>query len=326
MTVLVPSSIPADCSRDVTADLTSWIASVPDGERLDFGLDGKCFRVDGTIELRGRKGLTFTGAATLRSTVVEANTAMWRLWDCSSILFADLTLRGAYTKSGTHDPSVQWAHGIDLRGSQVVMHYLKVQEMAGDAVYFGLGSGPSSGEVLLSKLDGTGRNGISVTAGDNVLVRYVTTDRIGFTAFDIEPNTGAGFGASRVTVDACSIGGYYLYAWAVIGAELCDDIRFTNTTLGRLRIAALYPTVRPKNLLVSGNRASTPQATPMEFHGVDGLTVTSNYVPTANTVMAAVDDCSVVSFGDNQWPGGTAETNLTVPTPTPPGKRRRKKR
>ena len=51
---VVPSSIPTDCSRDVTAALLAWIATVPDGSTLEFTANA-CYRVDGTLRIRNRR-------------------------------------------------------------------------------------------------------------------------------------------------------------------------------------------------------------------------------------------------------------------------------
>src|SRR5438874_13361168 len=70
-----PGSIASDCSRDVTQQLLSWIASVPDHSTLSFA-SGGCYRIDGTLELTDRDGLTFEGNnATFRASTTGAT---WR--------------------------------------------------------------------------------------------------------------------------------------------------------------------------------------------------------------------------------------------------------
>src|SRR5207244_10906720 len=66
-TYQVPSSIANDCSVDVTSALLSWIGSVPDYSTLSFGTNA-CYRIEGTLEFSGRKGLDFEGnGSTFRS-------------------------------------------------------------------------------------------------------------------------------------------------------------------------------------------------------------------------------------------------------------------
>src|SRR5438128_745248 len=85
--------------------------------------------------------------------------------------------------------------------------------IAGDCSDFGRAATRSSGTVHDSSCSGTGRNAVSVTAGDDILVQHVTTSAIGYIAFDVEPNVGPGWGSRRVTFDANTIGSYYLYAY-----------------------------------------------------------------------------------------------------------------
>ena len=61
-----PSSIAHDCSVDVTQPLLSWIASVPDNSTLSFASAG-CYRIEGTLEIRGRDELKTSKATARRS-------------------------------------------------------------------------------------------------------------------------------------------------------------------------------------------------------------------------------------------------------------------
>ena len=57
---IAPAAITADCSIDVSAALNAWIASVPDNSTLSFAPDG-CYRIDRTLIVSKRTGLTFEG-------------------------------------------------------------------------------------------------------------------------------------------------------------------------------------------------------------------------------------------------------------------------
>src|SRR6476661_2696038 len=66
--VVVPSSIIADCSADVTSVLQSWLDSTPDNVRLMLRR-GACFRIEGTLKLVDRNDLVLDGlGATLKAT------------------------------------------------------------------------------------------------------------------------------------------------------------------------------------------------------------------------------------------------------------------
>jgi hypothetical protein len=210
----VPASVAADCSVDVTRALLSWFSSVPNGSVLSFGR-GACYRIEGTLELRGRRGLTFEGnGATFRSlTAPDDQRALWRVVDSSRIAFHNLSIVGSYATGGKFDANLQHAHGIDLRGTAAEIAGVSISDVAGDGVYFGRGWSSalnrSSGSVHDSRIARVGRNAISITAGNDIRVERVNASAIGFIAFDVEPNVGAGWGSRRVTFDNNQIGAYH---------------------------------------------------------------------------------------------------------------------
>jgi hypothetical protein len=319
-----PSTIAHDCSVDVSSSLSSWIATVPNGSALSFA-PGGCYRLESTVEIRNRSGLTFEGnGATFRSyNAPDDQRAMWRVIDSSGFVFRDMTLQGSYANGGSFTSSLQHAHGIDLRGTSAEIANVTALNFAGDCVYFGLGYSSltrSSGSVHDSSCSRTGRNGISVTAGDNIRIERVTTDQIGFIAFDIEPNVGSGFGSQGVVVTGNTIGSYYLYAWALVENAPLSDQSFTSNTITAnkgLRIAALNggQGFRAKGVNVSGNKASSATwSGAMEMYDIDQLTVTGNTVPLSSGTMATVDSSCAVSVSGNTYTGGSSEVQITNAT------------
>jgi hypothetical protein len=323
----VPPSIAADCSIDVTQPILSWIASVPDNSVVSFGT-GACYRIEATLEMTGRNGLTFEGnGSTFRSfNPPQDQRAIWRVIGSTNFVFRNMTVYGSYTNGGVLDATLQHAHAFDFRGTSAEVANTKALNMSGDCVYFGLGYDNvtrSSGSYHDSSCSSIGRNAVSMTAANNVLVQYVTTSLIGYTAFDIEPNVGtytdsAGWGTSSVTVTNNTIGGsYYLYAFAVIENAPNINDSFTNNKVSGgqgLRIGMVAPggTVRPRNVTITGNTSGTATWSPaIEAHNVDGLTVTSNTVPMTGGAMATVDTSCTVNVTGNSYPGGTSETTIT---------------
>ena len=310
---------------DVTSPLLNWIAASPNGSTLQFAA-GACYRIEGTLEFRARSGLTLDGnGATFRSfNAPEPQRSIWRVIDSSGITFRNMTIRGSYPNGGTHDVSMQNAHAIDVRGTSVEIVNVTASDMAGDCVYLGLGYSSaqtrSTGSVHDVNCSRTGRNGVSVTAGDDIRIERVTTNQIGFVAFDIEPNKIAGFGSKRVVVTNNTIGSYYLYAWAVIDNADVSDQSFTNNTIVAskgLRIAAPdYNGYRPARLTVAGNTAQYATGSgAMEMEGLDGLTITSNVVPLTGGTMATISGSCTVNVSGNTYTGGSTEAQITS-TPT----------
>lgn len=71
----MPSSIPSDCSRDVTRDINEWIASSPNGKSpsairtLSFSVEGapkRCYRVDGEVFVPDRQHIALEGYGATR--------------------------------------------------------------------------------------------------------------------------------------------------------------------------------------------------------------------------------------------------------------------
>ncbi|MGZ4419446.1 MAG: hypothetical protein ACXVRV_14915, partial [Gaiellaceae bacterium] len=81
----------------MTQPILSWIGSLPDNSVISFGTSA-CYRIEGTLELQNRSGLTFEGnGAIFRSfNPPTSHRSIWRLVDSSSIVFRNMTLRGSY--------------------------------------------------------------------------------------------------------------------------------------------------------------------------------------------------------------------------------------
>ena len=311
----VPSSVPSGCSADATGALLAWIATVPDGATMQLGA-GACYRIEGTLELRGRRVAVDGNGATLRSFASPtAQRAIWRAWD-SEIALRDLTIAGSYADGGVHDATLQHAHAIDLRGTRATIERVAMSDVAGDCVYFGLGTGRSSGMVRDSSCRRTGRNGVSVTAGDDIRVERVTTDRIGYIAFDVEPNTGPGFGSERVVFDSNTIGTYFMKAYTIIGNAPVSAQAFTNNRVigDSLRIGVTDRLHRPRGVTISGNTSDTAGPNnALSLYGVTGLRVTGNTVPLLVGTMAYVSGACEVTVSGNAYPGGSRETQIADP-------------
>jgi hypothetical protein len=312
-TYTVPSSVPSECGTDATSQILTWIGSVPDGSTVSLG-SGACYRIEGSLELRGRR-LTIEGnGATFRSfNAPEDQRAMLRLWN-SNITLRNLSIVGSYAKGGTFTPGLEHAHGIDLRGTSAVIENTSISDVGGDCVYFGLGNSRSSGAVRESSCQGTGRNGVSVTAGENISVEHVDTSRIGYIAFDVEPNSSSGSGAAGVVFGLNTIGSFSMKAFTVIGNAPVANLMFaSNRVVGQgLKIGVANGAYRPRDLTITGNSSDTAAApAAMNVDGVEGLTVNANRVPLMSGAMADVEGSCGVSVSGNSFPGGSIEASLT---------------
>jgi hypothetical protein len=314
-TFQVPPAIAGDCSVDVTQALLSWVASVPDNSVLSFA-PGGCYRIEGTLGLRGRSGLVLEGnGATFRSLSPPADQrAMWRVIDSTQVVFRDMTIAGSYAQGGTFTASLEHAHAIDLRGTSVEIANVTMSDVAGDCVYFGLGLTSaltrSSGSVRDSSCARTGRNAVAVAAGNDILVQRVRTSAIGYDVFNVEPNSGPGWGSQRVTFDNNTIGSYSLVAFSIVpNAPVSDQTFSNNHVVGQgLQVAVGTRAFRPSNVTITGNSADTAQApSALDLDQIDQLTVTGNTVPMSGGPMAAVTGSCNIKISGNSYPNGSVE-------------------
>jgi hypothetical protein len=142
----------------------------------------------------------------------------------------------------------------------------------------------------------------------------VSTDRIGYIAFDVEPNEGPGNGAARVVFDSNTIGSYSMKAYTVIGNAPVSDQEFTNNrVVGQpLKIAVIDKTHRPQGLRIAGNSTDAPTAQfAMNLDGIDRLRVTNNTIPMTGGTMAQVRYSCDVDVSGNSYPGGTDGASIS---------------
>jgi len=319
-TYQVPSSIAADCSVDVTSALQSWIGSVPDSSTLSFGTNA-CYRIEATLQVSSRSGLDFEGnGSTFESFNAPTDARpIWQARRSSGLIFRNMKVVGSYASGGTFTSSLQHSHGFDLRGTSAEIANVAIRNVAGDCVYFGLGSDGvtrSSGSLHNSSCSRTSRNGVSVTAGNDILVQHVSTDAIGYDVFDVEPNTTIGnWGARGVTFDSNTIGSYAVSAYSVVENAPISRQSFTNNTVtGRgLKITVGGNTVaRPQGITITGNSSNTAQApAAMNLSSIDELTVTGNTVPLTSGAMASVDSSCTINVTSNVYPGGSSQDTIS---------------
>ena len=114
----------------------------------------------------------------------------------SNVSIGDMTIIGNIsTDSG------EQRHGIFVRASSTTGNLTNINignirgvDIRGDVIYIGQTAGykvtnVSIGDVVV---DNVFRNGVSIVSGDNVSIKSVTGDKIGFCHVDIEPNVGSG--------------------------------------------------------------------------------------------------------------------------------------
>lgn len=195
--VTVPASIASDCSRNVTADLNRWIASVGDGSVLRFTPFG-CYRVDGTLRIENRNNLTFEGnGATFRAYTdgrelgANARTrSQFVFAGGSNITVRNVIVRGANPHAGMDDAAyvadLEAQHGFVIGGTVgIVLDHVQVYDVYGDFVYVGA---PSRNVLVESSVfRRNGRQGWTVAGGDGVTFDHNTISDTRRATIDMEP-------------------------------------------------------------------------------------------------------------------------------------------
>jgi hypothetical protein len=293
-TIPLPAWIDAAGRSDVTEQIQQFVASVPDGATVVFAR-GARYRIDGTLELSGRRDLTIegNGATLFAGTHGGPNRAEVRLIGGSHWTIRDLKIVGADAVPGTFEPQYQWQHGIDLRGVDgALIEDVGIRNVLGDDVYVGMSPDANSRwsrdvSIIDSTGVGSGRMAVAITAGRDVLVRGGVWSNPGLSTFDLEPNDASG-GAAWVVIQDATIGtGTRGSVLTVAGAGPVSEVFLQdNRLIGRpLTVFVDQGARRPREIHVHGNISTVPFAGPalaaMVFRNTDGVSISANRQPLA---------------------------------------------
>jgi hypothetical protein len=203
----VPASIVDDGSVDVTAEIRSWIADVPNGSTLRFKA-GATYNVDSTgLSIPYREDLELDGNGATFTTPTYSSSNTRTVWRFSAggrnIIIRNMTLIGANATagySGPYVPSIEGQHGISIRTVQgMLIEDVTIRKVYGDCIYVGGGTGPTR-NLIVRRVhgEGTGRHGIGLTNNIGVLVEDCYFGAIRWSGIDIEP-LGVGTNALNIT-------------------------------------------------------------------------------------------------------------------------------
>ena len=202
----IPASIPADCSRDVTAEINAWLRAVPDGTSarpvtLRFRKNA-CYRVDGTLGasynstdtagfrrnflIYDGNGATIDGSYVLPPAFTNRAGLSFRYGRALTV--RNFTIKGNHPNPCNADPSqpctivnggggydyrYEWHHGISFfASSDVAALNNRIYTVYGDGITiepFGPEEYVIGARVEGNTIDGTGRMGVAVTARANAL-------------------------------------------------------------------------------------------------------------------------------------------------------------
>ena len=260
-----PPRLANDCSVDVTAKLNRWIDSVPDGSTLSFAAGG-CYRIEGTVLVKNRRGLTFEGnGATFRAftdgTGFVDNLQIrnhFYLWGGADLVMRNLKIQGENGDSG-YRREYAGQRGVRIAGVQrALLENLTVTDVRGDFVevdpdYYQTWRWSSDITIRNSTFHHSGRQGFSITGGRRIWFQNNRIGGTGLSIFDIEPDSGTGQDAK----------GFPTYGGAA-------DVHIVNNDVGRAGTlffgnVVRNPDVVTKDIEISGNRL---RGTPLNIWSV----------------------------------------------------------
>lgn len=235
----VPRSIPRDGSVNVTRRLQRFLNRVPDGACIRFPYQAR-YRVEGTLRLRNRVGLTVYGngskifATSVRGDLDPGPKTVWRqhlaIVGGSDITVRDLWIDGAARRC-RYRRLWQGEAGVLVKGSaNVQLLGLKITQVAGDGLLIG-GFHLDSGETVPARnvvfsggrIKCTGRQGIAMTLADGVLIEGSSLMAVARTAFDLEPGV-ADETVSNVRIVGNRIGNFRNAFIGAAGAGTVRDV------------------------------------------------------------------------------------------------------
>ncbi|MGZ4678114.1 MAG: right-handed parallel beta-helix repeat-containing protein [Acidimicrobiia bacterium] len=317
----VPASIPTNCSRDVTADLLTWITSVPDGSTLAFAPNA-CYRVDGTLLVRARNHLVFEGnhatfkaftdGSELGDRLKIRSRSMFSIAKSTDITLRDVVVVGANPHAGRSDLAYraiyEAQHAYVLGDSHsVVLDHVEAYDVYGDFVYVGWRS--SDVTVRNSTFSRNGRQGWTIN-GTNVLFENNTISETRRATIDMEPSLPT-WTARNVTVRNNTIGKGRLLFFASVGASpIIDNVTISgNRLVGKeMSIYVDPPKGTRSNYHVVNNVSDTAISksggAAFGFRDIVNLEVRGNVQPVqAGRGISGVSlrNCAHVAVSDNTW-------------------------
>ena len=322
--VMVPPSIDATGTDDVSEALNAFIADVPDGSRIEFAVRGE-YRLSRGLEVWDRKSLVFQGnGATLA--LAGSDRSVLEIMGSSEIVVRDLSIEGDNVDAGTadayHPEGQEFSHGIAVKGSHdVEIIDVTINGVWGDGIFIGVPGQAfadwSSGVWIRDcTIERNGRMGVVVNAGRDVIVERVHFDEIAMSVFDIEPDDLAE-GAEDVTFRDNTVGSYghtsqypagLLEASGLDGALVRSIDLSGNEVTGSpsgfdgtmLGIHTRIDARRTQDIWITDNvgvgtaDGSKLSGSVLDLAHIDGLTVTRNLQPLATGQLVLIRDSTDV--------------------------------
>ena len=178
------------CTRgpDRTAAVNTFIAETRDGATLRFPA-GICLRVDGTVNVVGRHGITIdgNGAMFVRTTAQSgAFSPQWLVQTSSGITLTGLDIVGPKPQGAGFDHDYEGQPGVAIDSStNVTFEHGVVSNVWGD--FFRISNRTDGVRITDNQLTEAGRQGLAVVGGSHITFDGNVVTRARRFAVDLEP-------------------------------------------------------------------------------------------------------------------------------------------
>jgi Right handed beta helix region len=333
--------IDATGASDVTADLQAVFDGTPDGGVARLDADGD-YRVEGTLVLENRHDLRIegNGARIFATTTGDIERSHIRIIGGSGFDVRDLEIEGANPRAGLQEGAYQATlenqHGIRLDGAtDVELDRVHIHGVYGDLVHVSRHEEDRrwTEQVWIhdSTLTHSGRQGIAVVAGRDIVIERNRFTDMARATVDLEPNAPS-WGADNIHILDNDVGpGRLLFVAAGGGGPVNRVVIARNTLRGRpLNLWVIPPDgARRQRFWVVDNASDTLALdAALQFTRTDGVVVHGNRQPMdePHPLVEATDSCDVsitendIAPGTRVLGGTTRQCNFILPVepPEPP--------
>ena len=350
-TIAVPEAIDSSGTTDVTDALNAFFRTVPSGSTVAFPEEGR-YRVEGIVQIESASDITIDGngstlfAETDGRDQVPPRRAYNNHWPrrrehltlnrVTNVHIHDLVVRGANPDGGAttraYVPSLEGQAGIAIiGGTGILLEQVTITDTYGDLIY--IAGGATDVTVRESRLRRSGRQGVAVVNGRDVLIEDSELAGIGRSVLDLEP-LGKGL-ARDIRFVNNEVGDYLNFLLAAVGGGTgVDNIDVVDNAISADRGLSVVAGVErnPRSgLRLVGNRGTT-KAVALEGFGtgaliqltnLDGVEVRDNHQPVAGGVAITLDRVCNAKVADNSFSGADpveetlAECGAGAPTQDP---------
>lgn len=164
----------------------------------------------------------------------------------SNVSIGDMTVIGNISTDSGEQRHAVFVSASSATGNltNISIGNIKGIDIRGDVIYVGQTSGYKISNVSIGDVivDNVYRNGVSIVSGDNISVKSVTGDKIGFCHLDIEPNVGSG---TATNIKIGYVKGRNLLVVPPTATDYADSIKIDMLDLSTTNASQSTPSYAP---------------------------------------------------------------------------------